>query len=239
MLDNLYAYRFAYLLSQRWEDTDAFKLGIVDENGKQLKKMNQLKTSEEKSAYTRFHHLVYNIKRLLQRLPGSQSTIGRLASAMLLLKEETGFDFSNIVSELVDIPMINQIILESEADKYTYMFGVAFECDNGECVIANSSIISEDISTAGFDFGGSTSRKARKKPVEETETFAGNVVFVCDPETFAKCRLGKRRYARYNRYFGLGEMGDKIKDFAYKNPNKNIILKNSMTGSMLYFRKVT
>ena len=65
--DLFYAYRFIKLLVTPWEKTEAFEFGIVDDNGKVLKKTSALKTSEEKAAYTVFHRLVFNIKRLLNK----------------------------------------------------------------------------------------------------------------------------------------------------------------------------
>jgi hypothetical protein len=88
--DLFYAYRFIKLLVTSWEKTDAFKLGIVDEDGKILKKSSQLKTSDEKSAYTVFHRLVFNIKRLLNKLPFGKSKLASWATALFLIKEETG-----------------------------------------------------------------------------------------------------------------------------------------------------
>ena len=43
-----FIYRFLRILTTAWEDSDAFKLGIIDENGKILKKKNKLKGKEEK-----------------------------------------------------------------------------------------------------------------------------------------------------------------------------------------------
>ena len=56
--DFIYALRFLRLLTTKWEKTNAFKLGILDKNGKVLKKPE---TNEEKNAYNIFHKLVYNI----------------------------------------------------------------------------------------------------------------------------------------------------------------------------------
>jgi len=88
--DLFYAYRFIKLLVSKWEDTDAYKLGILDKDGKLLKKSAQLKTSEEKAAYTVFHRLVFNIKRLLNKLPFGKTRLASWATALFLIKEETG-----------------------------------------------------------------------------------------------------------------------------------------------------
>ena len=84
--DFFYALRFLRLLTTAWEDTGAHKLGIVDKDGKKLKSP---KSSDEKRAYTAFHRLVYNIKRLLNKLPGGKSKLAAYASALFLIKEHT------------------------------------------------------------------------------------------------------------------------------------------------------
>ena len=98
--DLFYAYRFIKLLVTPWEKTEAFELGIIDDEGKVVKKTSQLKTSEEKSAYTVFHRLVFNIKRLLSKLPFGKSKLASWATALFLIKEETGMTEEEIVSAL-------------------------------------------------------------------------------------------------------------------------------------------
>ena len=110
--DFFYALRFLRLLTTRWDKTTAFKLGIVDKNGKKLKKPE---TAEEKSAYNTFHKLVYNIKRLINKIPLGKSTLASYAAALFLIKEHasisdkklikviqesTGLDFSNYKPEI-------------------------------------------------------------------------------------------------------------------------------------------
>jgi len=85
--DTYYALRFLRLLTTPWKKTNAYKAGIIGDKGQLLKKPE---TSEEKSVYNVFHKLVYNLKRLLTKLPFGQSVIGRYASALYLIKEHTG-----------------------------------------------------------------------------------------------------------------------------------------------------
>lgn len=91
--DFFYAIRFLRLLTTKWENTTAFKLGVVDKNGKKLKKPE---TKEEKSAYNLFHKLVFNIKRLINKIPLGKSTIASYAAALFLIKEHTGIDDENL-----------------------------------------------------------------------------------------------------------------------------------------------
>jgi|APSaa5957512535_1039671.scaffolds.fasta_scaffold37835_3 hypothetical protein len=87
-IDLIYTYRFIKILTTSWEDMDAFKEGIIDDEGKQLKKLRDLKSSDEKYAYTYFHRMVFNVKRLLEKLPGGDSKIASYAAALFLIKEE-------------------------------------------------------------------------------------------------------------------------------------------------------
>jgi len=98
--DLFYAYRFIKLLVTDWEKTEAYNLGIVDEDGKVLKKASQLTTPDEKSAYTVFHRLVFNIKRLLNKLPFGRTKLASWATALFLIKEETGMSEKAIIKVL-------------------------------------------------------------------------------------------------------------------------------------------
>ena len=82
--DTVYNMRFLTLLTTAWEDTNAFKLGLIDKEGKKLRKPQ---TEEEKSAYNLFHRLVFNIKKLINKAPGGTSKIASYAAGLFLLKE--------------------------------------------------------------------------------------------------------------------------------------------------------
>ena len=85
---NLYfIYKFLRILTTPWEKSEAFKLGIVDDNGKILKKKRTLKTSEEKDAYTMMHRLVWKLKRLMEKIPFGKSRLASYAAALWLIKE--------------------------------------------------------------------------------------------------------------------------------------------------------
>ena len=92
--DFFYAIRFLRLLTTKWTNTSAFKLGIIDNNGKKLKKPE---TPEEKSAYNIFHKLVYNIKRLINKNPLGKSTLASYAAALFLIKEHTGISDKKLI----------------------------------------------------------------------------------------------------------------------------------------------
>ena len=101
---------------------------------------------------------------------------------------------------------------------------------------------------AGLDIGLTAKKKKedtdkakalRKQMVgEEVQrtTFAGKDVFIVDSETFHTCRLGKKKYGRYETYVGDGEVGQTIREYGLKYPRRPIILQNGDSGPMLYLK---
>jgi len=96
-IDLFVTYRFIKLLVTPFEKTDAFKLGIIDENGNRIMpppkggvrqtKPDPLRTTEEKNSYTILHKLVFNIKKIFGKVPGLRTKLGTYAAALFLLKD--------------------------------------------------------------------------------------------------------------------------------------------------------
>ena len=84
-IDLFVTYRFIRLLTTPFKESEAFKLGIIDEVGKRTDK--KLTTSQEKNAYTVLHKLVYNIKKIFEKVPGLRTKVGTYAAALFLLKD--------------------------------------------------------------------------------------------------------------------------------------------------------
>lgn len=87
MGDFIYALRIIKLLTTPWEQQEAFKFGIIDKDGKRLRRFRDLKTSEEKDSFTYLHRIVFNLKRLLGTVPGGKSWLAAATASLLLLKE--------------------------------------------------------------------------------------------------------------------------------------------------------
>lgn len=102
--DFFYALRFLRLLTTPWKKTTAYELGLVDENGKVIKKPE---TSKEKGAYNVFHKLVFNLKRLLNKIPLGKSTLASYAAALYLIKEETGMSDRKLGQILEEVSGFN------------------------------------------------------------------------------------------------------------------------------------
>ena len=81
------------MLTTPFDETDAFKLGIIDKDGKRIRN-KKIESSEEKDAYSTFMRLVFNVKRMLEKLPGGKSRLASYAAALFLLKEK--YDLSPV-----------------------------------------------------------------------------------------------------------------------------------------------
>lgn len=107
--DLVYTFRFLKLLVTDFKDTEAFKLGIIDKDGKRLKKPD---SSAERNAYTPFNRLVYNIKKLI---PGGK--VGSYASALYLIKEQFSVT-EKTISEALKQAGVDQLDLLTEGSKW-------------------------------------------------------------------------------------------------------------------------
>ncbi len=91
-IDLFVTYRFIKLLVMPFEKTEAFKLGIIDKDGKRAvvpgtNRPTTLNTIDEKNAYTILHKLVFNIKKIFGKVPGLRTKLGTYAAALFLLKD--------------------------------------------------------------------------------------------------------------------------------------------------------
>ena len=99
VVDLYVLYRIIKDISTPFKDTDAFKLGLIDDKGKKLKNAS---SREEREAMTYYDRFVFNIKRALSRV-GLDSRIGTYAGALFLLRE------SNTNKELTEREILQGI----------------------------------------------------------------------------------------------------------------------------------
>lgn len=106
------AYKILKDISTKWEDYEAYKLGILDDKGNKLKSPE---TREEKNAYDSYWKIVFNLKRILQRLTGKSNIVQSIATAFLLkegLEDET---IQVIIKDLAlkDLEIADTMYIES------------------------------------------------------------------------------------------------------------------------------
>lgn len=84
IIDIYLVYEFLKRLVTPFNKTKAFSLGLIDADGKKLR---TAVTSQEKEAMGYFDRLVFNLKRILEKVPFGKSQIASYAAALLLLRE--------------------------------------------------------------------------------------------------------------------------------------------------------
>ena len=104
IVDNVVALKIVRMLVTNFSDTEAFKLGIIDAHGNTLRPTNTLKTTQERNAFTYLDRLVFNIKKIINRLPGGENRMKSLIAALWLVKEcyENGNQSSALMQEKFD-----------------------------------------------------------------------------------------------------------------------------------------
>jgi hypothetical protein len=104
--------------------------------------------------------------------------------------------------------------------------------------IANS-VGGGNVAGIGVGAQGEPGKKKKKKDIKESvqmSKFAGKDVFIVDSDTYHACRLGKKQYARYEKYVGKNSVGLAIREYGLKYPKRPIILQNGDVGPMLYLK---
>jgi len=228
-IGNIYfVYQFLKKLVTPFEKTKAFELGIIDEKGKILKRRRDLEGDEEKSAYNLSDTLIWNIKKLMGKIPGGKSRLASYAAALWLIKEQQ--DGYKITEEELELQFF---------DQFEKMYNNDLEFDSAT-LKKFEDILYEDSPTTAMGGGNIAVRgiPLLKKPPKGLvmKRFGGIDVFALDPTYFQKSRLGKKKYTRYSGYVGEDEAGEYIRAFARKYPKKPIIVMDSQTGCMQYLR---
>ena len=100
LVDTYITYRIITILTKPWEEQDAYEFGIIDDKGKVLRKAKELKNSKEKNSYSILIRFIFNLKRLMEKIPGGKSKIGSYAiAALVFLKEEDDEELKKLLGE--------------------------------------------------------------------------------------------------------------------------------------------
>lgn len=87
-IDSIIAYRILRMLTTPFEETEAFRLGIVDAKGKELKRMSALNSVSERDAYNILTRMVFRLKRIIEKVPVENKKLVSFAAALSLVKEQ-------------------------------------------------------------------------------------------------------------------------------------------------------
>lgn len=139
-LDTLITYRILRMLTTPFDQMDAYRLGIIDAQGKVLKKEAELNTTEELEAFTLLHRMVFRMKKIIEKVPLENKRFLSFAAAVALVKEETDYE-EDILEELFYMTM------ESEEVK-----NLAEDLESGK--IMTFKKFNEEMGVAGGNIAG-------------------------------------------------------------------------------------
>lgn len=114
--DLVYTIRFLKLLVTPFEETEAYKLGIIDKQGNKNPNFSTSSSDDRqnyKDYYTPFHRLVFNIKKLL---PGR--SIASYAAALYLIKEHGNVSEKNLLKIIKESKIKLSDLLKEESKWY-------------------------------------------------------------------------------------------------------------------------
>lgn len=219
VVDNLIAYRVLTMLVKPFPETDAYRLGIIDDKGKNLIRARDLDTQEKKNAYNYLTRLVFNLKKLLNKLPGGESKLKNLVAAFFLLKEAYEKNSVNVC--------------EQELERLISMLDEGVVLAEEQLIVEDFMMMIEDAPTNVTGPTVSTDQPVIRK--RKPRRFAR---FVVNDEIYHKFTNGKAKFRKWSQYLNLEDEGQKlIYNFAKKNPDGIIILQNGKDTKAIRFNR--
>lgn len=217
VVDNLIAYRVLTMLVKPFAETDAYKLGIIDDKGNNLIKARDFDKQEQRNAYNYLTRLVFNLKKLLNKLPGGESKTKNLIAAFFLLKE--AYAIRSVRVDEQDLERLIQMMEE----------GVCLAEE--QLVVEDFMMLNEDAPANATGAAVSTDQPVIRKP----KRFAR---FTVNDEVYNKFSNGKAKFRKWSQYLNLEDEGQAmIYNFAKKNPNGVIILHNGKDTKSIRFNR--
>lgn len=227
-IDNLMAFRVLYLLVQPFDKTDAFKLGIIDKDGKLLIPVAEFKTDEQKDAYNFLVRLVFNLKRLIAKIPGGSTRIGSFVAAYFLIKEgvENG-NLNNLEEKFESLNnQINEgLMLVEETILIEKFFMLIAEDGEG---VAPSAPVNNTAAVGNMKRDNPMMLKRRNNWKDVSKTF-GVPTYEVSQKAYDGIKSAKTKGSRWNSHLPESpedsEAYDKIKGHSAARPKDPIAIK--------------
>jgi hypothetical protein len=112
IVDLFLVYQFIKRLTTPFDQWEAYKLGIIDAEGNELKKRKDFTKSTEKQAYGLYDRMILRLKKLLGKLPAGQTRLATYAAALWLIKEHKDIEDTG--------DMITEDLMESKLNHYIH-----------------------------------------------------------------------------------------------------------------------
>jgi hypothetical protein len=175
-------YEIIKKLTVPFNQTEAFRLGIIDQDGNVLRKRRTLKTRQEQNAYTVLDTLVFNIKKMIEKLPGGKTRLASYISALFLIKE----------SKNLEVYEFNNEMLEEELHEFLNNFEIT-ENTKKELELVDMAEDIANVGGAGVATDIPFKPRVKTKPEELLKRFTEMYEECCgaDPVLFKKIEKRK------------------------------------------------
>ncbi len=221
LVDNLITLRILRLFTMKYKDTNAYKLGLINEKGQQLVPMKNFTRPDQYNSYTLLHRLVFRLRGLLEKVPFVKNRLANYAAALLLVREKIVSEEEFHESDDVLLEKIEQY--KKRPGMYLAEKAVKRHLDDDAPANATGPAVA-GTSGSGTVVVPPSAVKAYKKKNRKKGLFR------VSPETFDKFSKGKRKFERWSNYLNLeNEAERKIYDFARRHPDAMIVLQDTVT----------
>ena len=153
MVDTLITIRILKMLTTPIPDTAAYRLGIVDRDGK---KIRDPKTEKEQESYDMLNRLIFRLKRIINMVPANRQFLS-YAAAYALVRESM---LNQEEPDDLEFQLIESVITEKYKYTGTEVMGLDFKSifEDGE--------------------GGAPAAPAATAPTNTTKNIAGTITGV-------------------------------------------------------------
>ena len=228
LLNKITDLKFLKMLTTPFDKMDAYKLGIIDADGKLLKKKRERNTQAERLAYDTFTKLIVNIKRYLEMVPFLGTRLGSLAAALWLMREEVDFDDDELVGTFTQFLRENRIMDENQIkdliEEYTSIWLVEDA--------PTTSLGNPPGNIAGVSDNDPPGRKKKKKRKKEN----GVDVFEVDSNILRSARISNRKRDKFIKAMGNTKLARELKQYFKTYPSAPLLLQDE-SGVMVRLRR--
>jgi hypothetical protein len=208
------------MLVTPFEKTEAFRLGVIDKDGSLLVKVKD-QNANQKAAYDYLDRMVFNLKRLLAKLPGGKSMLGSMIAAVYLIREDRNLTKSELEEKFISI------LEKIEQNKVTLV-------EEELCVEEFLSLFEEgapaNVSGPSVSTDAPAIRAGKKGRKFGT--------FDVEPEVLRRFAKGKKKFTKWSEYLNLEDpKQSEVYKYAKKNPKGVLILRaGEQTRAIRYNR---
>ena len=226
LLNTVTAIKFLKQLTTPFNKMKAYELGIIDEDGKLLKKKKERKTKEEKEAYDTFTRLIVNLKRHLGMVPFLRGRLGSLSAALWLMREEVELSDDDLMGTFVQYLREERIMSEDNIKDLIEDYYSQYLTEEAP----TTSLGTPPGNIAGVSDNNPPGKKKRRKKINGVD------IFEVDTDTLKIAKMGKRKRDSFIKTLEDRNLAKELKQYFKTKPSDPLILQD-VTGVMVRLRR--